>query len=124
MINVLLTDDHELVRTGIRRLLEDSKQVNIVGEADCGETALKLVQELNPDVILMDVNMPGMEGPEVLSNMRRDSRLEDIPVIFMTASQEPPESSDKPEGSFAGIIKKPFDPMSLGEQIQRLLAIT
>ena len=62
MINVLLTDDHALVRSGIRRLLEDTGQVNIVGEAVCGEDSIRLVQELKPDVILMDVNMPVFQG--------------------------------------------------------------
>lgn len=64
MINVLLIDDHALVRTGIRRLLEDSQQVKIIGETDSGEASLPLVQELKPDVILMDVNMPGIGGVE------------------------------------------------------------
>ena len=64
MIKVLLTDDHALVRTGIKRLLEDSKQVEVIGEADSGEASLILSQELNPDVILMDVNMPGIGGVE------------------------------------------------------------
>ena len=64
MISVLLTDDHVLVRTGIRRLLEDSKQIKIVSEADCGEDSLLLAQQLKPDVILMDVNMPGIGGVE------------------------------------------------------------
>lgn len=60
MIKVLLTDDHNLVRTGIKRLLEDSKQVAIVGEACSGEDSLVLAQGLKPDIILMDVNMPGI----------------------------------------------------------------
>ena len=64
MISVLLTDDHVLVRSGIKRLLEDSKQVRIIGEADSGEESVKLAQELKPDVILMDVNMPGIGGVE------------------------------------------------------------
>ncbi len=64
MITVLLTDDHTLVRTGIKRLLEDSKQVEIIGEASCGEDSLDLAHKLKPDVILMDVNMPGIGGVE------------------------------------------------------------
>ena len=64
MISVLITDDHALVRSGIRRLLEDSKQVKIVGEAECGEDSLQMTQDLKPDVILMDVNMPGIGGVE------------------------------------------------------------
>jgi two-component system invasion response regulator UvrY len=64
MITVLLTDDHTLVRTGIKRVLEDSQQIEIVGEASCGEDSLELAHKLKPDVILMDVNMPGIGGVE------------------------------------------------------------
>ena len=86
MINVLLTDDHVLVRTGIRRLLEDSKQVKIVGEADCGEDSLTLAQQLKPDVILMDVNMPGIGGVEACRRiLQRDP---DQKIIVLTIHNE------------------------------------
>ena len=81
MINVLLTDDHELVRTGIRRLLEDSKQVKIVGEAECGEDSLQLAQSLNPDVILMDVNMPGIGGVEACRRILQRNPKQKIIVL-------------------------------------------
>lgn len=86
MIKILLTDDHALVRTGIRRLLEDSKQVEIVGEADCGEDGIKLAQELKPDVILMDVNMPGIGGVEACRRiLQRDSEQK---IIVLTIHSE------------------------------------
>ena len=81
MINVLLTDDHELVRTGIRRLLEDTGQVEIVGEADCGEASLKLAQSLKPDVILMDVNMPGIGGVETCRRILQRNPKQKIIVL-------------------------------------------
>lgn len=64
MINVLLVDDHELVRTGIESLLNDVDGISVVGVASCGEQALLFTEQLSPDVILMDVNMPGMGGVE------------------------------------------------------------
>ena len=86
MISVLLTDDHVLVRTGIRRLLEDSKQIEIVGEADCGEDSLTLAQQLKPDVILMDVNMPGIGGVEACRRiLQRDP---DQKIIVLTIHNE------------------------------------
>ncbi len=81
MISVLLTDDHELVRTGIRRLLEDSKQLEIVGEADCGEDSLQLAQSLKPDVILMDVNMPGIGGVEACRRILQRNPKQKIIVL-------------------------------------------
>ena len=87
MINVLLTDDHELVRTGIRRLLEDSKQVKIVGEAECGEDSLQLAQSLNPDVILMDVNMPGIGGVEACRRILQRNPKQKIIVLTVHNEQ-------------------------------------
>lgn len=59
MIKVLVVDDHDLVRTGITRMLADIEGLQVVGQADCGEDCLKLARELKPDVVLMDVKMPG-----------------------------------------------------------------
>ncbi len=86
MIKVLLTDDHELVRTGIRRLLEDSKQVTVVGEAESGEEGFVLAQSLKPDVILMDVNMPGIGGVEACRRiLQRDPKQK---IIILTVHNE------------------------------------
>jgi len=91
MINVLITDDHELVRTGIRRLLEDSKQVKIVGEAECGEDSLQLAQSLNPDVILMDVNMPGIGGVEACRRILQRNPKQKIIVLTVHNEQTFPK---------------------------------
>ena len=86
MISVLLTDDHSLVRSGIRRLLEDSQQVTIVGEAECGEDSISMVRELTPDVILMDVNMPGIGGVEACRRiLQRDPKQK---IIVLTVHSE------------------------------------
>ena len=91
MIKALLTDDHELVRTGIRRLLEDSKQVEIVGEADCGEDSLQLAQSLKPDVILMDVNMPGIGGVEACRRILQRNPKQKIIVLTVHNEQTFPK---------------------------------
>ena len=91
MISVLLTDDHELVRTGIRRLLEDSKQIRIVGEADCGEDAARLVPELKPDVVLMDVNMPGIGGVEACRRILQRDPAQKIIVLTVHNEQTFPK---------------------------------
>lgn len=70
MIKVLVVDDHDLVRTGIQRMLDDSKDIEVVGEADCGEAAVGLVRTLEPHVVLLDVNMPTMNGVDATKKIK------------------------------------------------------
>ena len=65
MIRVLLVDDHELFRSGMKSILESSNEITVVAEANSGEESLTAAQQASPDVILMDVNMPGMSGKEL-----------------------------------------------------------
>ena len=60
MINVVIVDDHALVRLGMKRLLEDVRDISVIGEAESGEAAINLVKETKPDVVLMDLKMPGI----------------------------------------------------------------
>lgn len=86
MTRILLVDDHTLFRSGIRALLASQEDIDVVGEAGEGSEALKLCQILKPDIVLLDLNMPGLSGLEVLKLM-----LEDSPqqlVIMLTLSEE------------------------------------
>lgn len=91
MINILLTDDHALVRTGIKRLLEDSKQVKIIGEAESGEASLQMAQSLKPDVILMDVNMPGIGGVEASRRILQRNPAQKIIILTIHTEQTFPK---------------------------------
>ncbi len=86
MIKVLLVDDHELVRMGIRRLLQDVNGIKVVGEVNTGEDAIKSAKELNPNVVLMDVQMPGIGGLEATRKMTRHNS--DIKVLALTVCEE------------------------------------
>lgn len=86
MTRILLVDDHTLFRSGIRALLASQEDIDVVGEAGEGSEALKLCQILKPNIVLLDLNMPGLSGLEVLKLM-----LEDSPqqlVIMLTLSEE------------------------------------
>ncbi len=84
MIRVLLADDQPLVRAGFRLLLDAEDDIEVVGEADDGAAALVLVRELRPDVVLMDVRMPVMDGLEALRHIADDPDLADVKVLVLT----------------------------------------
>lgn len=86
MINVLLVDDHELVRAGIRRILEDIKGIKVVGEASCGEDAVKWCRANAVDVVLMDMSMPGIGGLEATRKIARSTA--DVKIIMLTVHTE------------------------------------
>jgi two-component system invasion response regulator UvrY len=88
LIKVLIVDDHALVRMGIRRLLEDMSDVTIVADAESGEQALLLVKEHNPDVVLLDMKLPGIDGWEVTRRLKRSNPC--IKVIAVTAMSSDP----------------------------------
>lgn len=82
MITVLLVDDHDLVRAGVRKILDDVSGIKVIGEAATGEEALKLARKSRPNVVLMDVKMPGIGGFEATRKIRRiDS---DIRVLALS----------------------------------------
>lgn len=88
MIRVLIVDDHDLVRTGIRRLLEDRKTsdgIEVIGEAASGEEAILRARELSPDVVLMDVNMPGIGGLEAMRRLLLHDSTTKIVVVTVHA---------------------------------------
>jgi DNA-binding NarL/FixJ family response regulator len=88
LIRVLLIDDHELVRSGIKALLEKSEDIRVVGEAGEGHEALACIRETNPDVVLLDISLPGLNGLEVAAKARKDSPRLRIVFLSMHANEE------------------------------------
>ena len=74
-INVLIVDDHELVRVGVERLLADEDDITVIGNAESGEAAVELAKKLQPNVILMDINMPGLGGMEATRKILRVAEI-------------------------------------------------
>jgi two-component system, NarL family, response regulator YdfI len=85
-IRVMITDDHLIVREGLRLILETAEGIDIVGEASDGAECLQLVPELKPDVILMDLQMPRMDGITAIGHLRREHP--DIAIVILTTFNE------------------------------------
>ena len=104
MIRVLVVDDHDLVRAGITRMLADMDGLKVVGQAESGEEALKKTRELKPDVVLMDVKMPGIGGLEATRKLSRSNP--DIKVIAVTVCEEDPFPTRLLQAGAAGYLTK------------------
>ncbi len=87
-IRVLLVDDHQLVRAGIQALLRDLSEVEVVGEASDGREALRLIAAHHPDVVLMDIMMPGMNGLEAAARVVKESPTTRVLMLSVNASEE------------------------------------
>lgn len=85
-IRVLITDDHLIVREGLRLILEIDDNIEVIGEAADGQQCLELAEQLQPDVILMDLRMPGMDGISAIEQLRR--RQPDIAIVILTTYNE------------------------------------
>lgn len=83
-IRVLLADDQALVRAGFRALLDAQEDIEVVGEAADGEDASRLVKELRPDVVLMDIRMPSMDGLEATTRIAADPDLSEVRIVILT----------------------------------------
>jgi len=86
-LRVLVVDDHDLFRTGLRNLLEE-QGVNVVGEAENGETAIRLAADLAPDVVIMDLNMPGAGGVETTRRLSSLAPLSRVVVLTISADDD------------------------------------
>lgn len=116
---LLVDDDNDLRRIAQISLKNVGKWTVLL--ASSGAEALKIAIEQNPDVILLDVMMPGMDGPTTLSELRRNLRTASIPIIFLTAKVQTHEVDDYIDMGAIGVIAKPFDPMVLPNEIMQML---
>ncbi|XOV78144.1 MAG: UvrY/SirA/GacA family response regulator transcription factor [Aestuariibacter sp.] len=118
MIKLLLVDDHDLVRTGIRRILDDVEDFKVIGEAQSGEQAVKLCRKDAPDIVLMDMSMPGIGGLEATKQILRIS--EDIRVVALSVHKENPFPAKVMQMGAFGYLTKDADPEEMIRAIQKV----
>jgi DNA-binding NarL/FixJ family response regulator len=113
MISVVLVDDQALVRAGLRTLLEHDPDIEVIGEADNGESGVRLVQTSRPDVVLMDIRMPVMDGLAATRQIVGDAKLNGTRVIVLTTFDEDEDIQEAIRAGAAGYLLKDIPPDEL-----------
>lgn len=114
-IRILIVDDHQMVREGIKQLLELDGDIKVIGEAGGGEECLKLIDQLKPDVVLLDINMPVMNGLEVLERLKINKKKER--VLILTIHNEVEYLLKSIDIGVSGYVLKDSDSSLLKEAI-------
>ncbi len=114
MISVLVVDDHPVVRQGLRALLEVQDDMTVAGEAGDGPAAISLAESLRPDIVLLDLKLPGMDGVAVL----RPLRAAGLRVLVLTSATEPSAAAAAVRAGAAGVVYKDIDPAALVRAIR------
>ncbi len=120
MIKVLLADDHSIVRAGLRRLLEESGDMEVVSEASDGREAIQQARDRHPDVAVIDLTMPGLDGLEVISQLR--SYCPKLPILVLTMHEEEQFVVRSIEAGARGYLTKQSAPEQLVKAIRKIYA--
>jgi len=120
MIRVLVVDDHQLVRVGTVRLLSDIEGIEVVGQAENGEQAIDILRDIKPDVILMDVQMPGMGGLEATRRCLRTDP--EVKIIAVTIYEDEPYPSKLMEVGAVGYLTKRADVAEIVRAIKKVMS--
>jgi len=119
MINVLLADDHSIVRAGLRRIIEESGDMTVVAEAADGKSALNQARKSRPNVAVIDISMPEFDGLEVTSRLLDETP--DLPIIILTMHEEEQYVIRAIEAGAMGYITKKSAPEQLVNAIRKVI---
>jgi DNA-binding NarL/FixJ family response regulator len=117
-IRVLLVDDQTLVRSGFRALLERGQEIEVIGEAADGAEAVELARTEQPDVVLMDIRMPGMDGLEATRRITSDERLAKVRVIMLTTFELDEYVFEALHAGASGFLLKDVEPEELRSAVR------
>ena len=118
MIRIVLVDDQELVRTGLRALAERDGDIEVVGEAADGRAGLARVRELRPDLVLMDLRMPLLDGIAATARITADPTLDEVRVVVLTTFDEDEDVLAAIRAGAAGYLLKDVAPAALREAVR------
>jgi DNA-binding NarL/FixJ family response regulator len=118
-MRVLIADDHRLIAEGIRRVLTDTEDFEVVGEASTGSQVLPLVRRTTPDLVLLDLRMPGLDGLSALEQIKRDHP--EIKVVILSASTEPAVIQTALARGASAYIIKSVNPVDLPATLRQAM---
>ena len=118
MIRVLLADDQALVRAGFRVLLDTAADIEVVGEAANGDEAVAMVQEMRPDVVLMDIRMPGLDGLEATRRIVANKELAGVRVLILTTFEVDEYVFEALRSGASGFVVKDIEPSELLQAVR------
>jgi DNA-binding NarL/FixJ family response regulator len=122
VIRVLLADDQALVRAGFAALLDAQDDITVVGEATDGSEAVRMVRELNPDIVLMDIRMPGVDGLRATRKITEDPQLADVRVVILTTFELDEYVFEALRSGAAGFLVKHTEPVELVRAVRVVAA--
>jgi DNA-binding NarL/FixJ family response regulator len=118
MIRVLLADDQALVRAGFRALLDAQEDIEVIGEASDGEQAARLARQLAPDVVLMDIRMPGTDGLAATQQITADPQLAGVRVVILTTFELDEYVFEAIRSGASGFLVKDTEPDELVQAVR------
>jgi two-component system cell cycle response regulator DivK len=121
-INVLIVDDVAETRENIRKLLQFEPDIEVVGMARTGREGIQLAKEAKPHVVLMDINMPDMDGYTLTARIKTTPGFERVPILALTANVMRGDKEKTLEAGCDGYIQKPLDIDQLIREVERFLA--
>ncbi len=122
MIRVLLADDQALVRAGFGALLDARDDIEVIGQAEDGQRAIALTRQLHPDIVLMDIRMPGLDGLEATRRIAADPDLADVRVVMLTTFELDEYLFESLRVGASGFLLKDIDPIDLVAAIRIVAA--
>lgn len=120
MIRIITVDDHAVVRRGLKQIIEEEGDMQVVNEAGNGRDAISVIRQTNCDVVILDISLPGISGIEVLHHIRHENP--DLPVLIMSMHEEKQYASRVLKAGASGYLMKDSIPEELINAIRRIIA--
>lgn len=120
MIRLILADDHAIVRRGLKQILALEPDITVVGEAGCGEELLEALKKIACDIVLLDINMPGYTGVELIQKLHKEHP--DLTILVLSMHQEGPVASRALKAGAAGYLTKDNEPEILVQAIRKVIS--